>query len=31
VIQFAAYAGHPKATAARTALDTAVRQQSPPT
>ncbi len=31
VIQFAVYAGHPKATAARTALDTAVRQQPPPT
>jgi 4-carboxymuconolactone decarboxylase len=30
VIQFAVYAGHPKATAARTALDAAVRQGATP-
>jgi 4-carboxymuconolactone decarboxylase len=31
VIMFAVYAGHPKATAARAALDAAVRQGPPPT
>jgi 4-carboxymuconolactone decarboxylase len=30
VVHFAVYAGHPKATAARAALDAAVRQQPPP-